>query len=227
MAPVALAALAIALVPILAWGARTGAARAQVPGAERLGIGVAAGLAGWLALTGVLAGVGALAVFDVAPPRVLLLAVSAALVGIGLTRAPLFGRVLAGVPVAWPVALQGFRLVVELVLYQGAREGLIPVQMTFEGRNFDVLTGLTGPLVLFADRLGRAGLLGWNLVGVGLLANVVGIAITSFPGPLHADWPGAPLTEPARFPFVWLPAFLVPLALFLHVVSIRQALARR
>jgi hypothetical protein len=55
---------------------------------------------------------------------------------------------------------------------------------------------------------------------------VVVTAATSMPGPLHLDWPGEPLTEVARWPMIWVPAFLAPFAVLLHVVSLRQTLAR-
>jgi len=38
--------------------------------------------------------------------------------------------------------------------------------------------------------------------------------------------PGAPLTAITSWPIVWLPAFLMPVAVFLHVVSLRQNLRR-
>jgi hypothetical protein len=73
-------------------------------------------------------------------------------------------------------------------------------------------------------RLGRAGVVLWNLAGLGLLANIVVIALRSAPGPLNAGWGGVPNTAIAEVPFVWLPAFLVPLAVLGHVVSLRQAM---
>ena len=59
-------------------------------------------------------------------------------------------------------------------------------------------------------------------MGLAVLANTVGTVGTSTPGPLHLDWPGAPLTAITSWPIVRLPAFLTPVAVFLHVVSLRQ-----
>ena len=73
--------------------------------------------------------------------------------------------------------------------------------------------------------LGRRALLAWNIIAVSLLANIVGTALTTMPGPLALDWPGPPATIVATWPFVWLPAFLVPVALFGHVLSLRQLFA--
>jgi hypothetical protein len=46
-----------------------------------------------------------------------------------------------------PVALQTFRVGVELAFWRLHTEGLAPIQITFDGRNFDALVGLTVPCV--------------------------------------------------------------------------------
>jgi hypothetical protein len=103
------------------------------------------------------------------------------------------------------------------------------VQVTFEGRNFDILVGLTAPVAawLVARRLASpAAVLCWNLAGLAVLANTIGTVATSVPGPLHLAWPGEPFTALAEWPLVWLPAFLAPLAVLLHIFSLRQTLLR-
>jgi hypothetical protein len=46
------------------------------------------------------------------------------------------------VPSHWLVFMQSFRIIVELLLLFAFMAGKLPVQMTFEGRNFDVVTGV-------------------------------------------------------------------------------------
>jgi hypothetical protein len=118
-----------------------------------------------------------------------------------------------------------FRVVVELFLWELFREGRVPVQMTFEGRNFDILVGLSAPVMAWAVARGAVSsrvLTVWNLAGLALLANIVIIANTSAPGPLHLNWQGPPSTFLAEPPWIWLPAFLVPLAFFGHFASLQQ-----
>ena len=159
-----------------------------------------------------------------------------ALGGLGLAlllgRTPAFRGLVRSTPAAWLIALQAFRIGVELVLFGFHATGRAPVQVTFEGRNLDILVGLTAPLVAWWVARGRAtpwSVIAWNILGLAVLANTVGVVATSTPGPLHFDWAGAPFTELLRWPLVWLPAFLVPLAVLLHVASLRQVvtLARR
>ena len=48
--------------------------------------------------------------------------------------------------------------------------------------------------------------------------------MTSVPGALKLVWPGEPFTEFASGRLICLPAFLAPLAVFMHVASLRQNL---
>ena len=122
-----------------------------------------------------------------------------------------------------------FRVGVELAFWRLHLGGLAPVQVTFEGRNFDALVGLTAPVVAAGIAAGGVGprvTVAWNLFGLAMLLNAIGTVATSTPGPLHLAWPGEPFTATAAWPVIWIPALLAPAAIFLHVVSIRQSLAR-
>lgn len=61
----------------------------------------------------------------------------------------------------------------------------------------------------------------WNLICLGLLLNIVVLAILSAPSPfqiLAFDQPNIAITH---FPYVWLPSVVVPIVLFSHLVAIR------
>ncbi len=122
--------------------------------------------------------------------------------------------------------LQAFRLPVELVLYWLHLASFIPVLMTFEGRNFDILAGFSAPVIgyLFFNRksIGRRSLLLWNVICLLLLINIVANAVLSAPTVFQKFAFDMPNTGVLYFPFVWLPGYLVPLALLSHLVSIRQ-----
>lgn len=185
------------------------------------------GLAAWLALTGGLAAAGLLSRFE-PPPPVLLLAVAAFAAAALLVHSRTGRHLLAHTPEPWPIALQTFRVPVEVLLFWYFAAGVVPVQMTFEGLNFDVLSGLLAPVVAWGvGRWPRAVAVGYNVLGLALLFTIVGIAVLSVPGPMRVF-----MNEPANaavgtFPFVWLPTFLVPVAFFGHVASLRQLLGRR
>jgi hypothetical protein len=183
----------------------------------------------WLVVTGMLAACGWLGDFSALPPRmaaVILPAVGLVLY-LGLTERA--DALLRRLPPHWALAAQAFRVPVEVLLWCLYAEGLIAREMTFHGANLDILTGATAPFAAWAAlRMGpraRPWLVAWNVAGLALLLNVVTWGLLSAPTPFRAFVTDPPNTVIAVFPVVWLPAFLVPCAMLLHAVSLRQLLA--
>ncbi|MGB3586367.1 MAG: hypothetical protein WBA23_07510 [Tunicatimonas sp.] len=117
------------------------------------------------------------------------------------------------------------RIPVELILYQLFEYGTIPELMTFAGRNFDILAGLTAPFVYYFGYkkkvLSRSVIIGWHVISLLLLANIVVHAILSIPFPLQQIAFDQPNIAVLTFPFVWLPGIVVPVVLFTHLVALR------
>ncbi|AEI49410.1 hypothetical protein [Runella slithyformis] len=118
------------------------------------------------------------------------------------------------------------RIGVELLLFQLFAVGQIPQAMTFEGRNWDILAGLTAPLmammVFGPKKWSPRVLLWWNIAALGLLINIVATAVLSAPLPfqqLGFEQPNVGVLKPA---FIWLPGFVVPIVLFSHLAAIRR-----
>ena len=99
--------------------------------------------------------------------------------------------------------------------------------MTFEGRNFDVIAGLTGPFIAYLFNKNRTVMIAYNFMGLALLLNIVVIAVLSIPTPFRVFMNEPANTIVAYFPIVLLPAFLVPLAYTLHFFSLKQLLAKQ
>jgi len=135
-------------------------------------------------------------------------------------------EVLRHVPVQVLTHMQVFRVFVEILLWMLFIRGALPVQMTFEGRNFDILAGLTAPVMAFFFADNRKLMIAWNLISLGLLINIVTIAIVSMPTPLRIFHNEPANTIVAEFPFIYLPTFLVPLAYGLHFLSLRKLTAK-
>ena len=195
---------------------------------RRARIGVGLGI--WLGVLAVLAGQGYFLDFQSMPPR-LTLAGLLPLVA-GLLMLPTHGtrHFLAVTPPERLIYLQSFRIVMEIILWALAVQGRAPKLMTFEGRNIDILVGLTAIPIGWMVVERRAWPVwvaaAWNVVGILILANVVIHAQLALPTPFRAF-----VTEPstaflATFPYIWLVGFLVPFALWLHAGSLVQ-LARR
>jgi hypothetical protein len=122
------------------------------------------------------------------------------------------------------------RIPVEITLFFVYTAGFIPVLMTFEGYNFDIISGITAPVVYYLvfhmKKLKTKALLIWNFLCLGLLLNVVVIAILSAETPFQKLAFDRPNTGVTYFPFVWLPGIIVPIVLLSHLVAIRQILSR-
>jgi hypothetical protein len=178
----------------------------------------------YIAIPGYLARTGALGGWDATPPPALALILGLTALTVLIVFSAIGARIADGIPLAAIVLLQSFRIAVEWVLHRLYLEGTVPMQMTWSGRNFDVVTGITGLLLGLALLRGkqapRALVLGWNVLGIALLANIVVVAVLSTPA-LHR-FPDPPNLLPGTFPWVWLPSFLVQVALGSHLLVFRR-----
>jgi hypothetical protein len=183
------------------------------------------GLGGLLALGAVLAQSGWLAQWDARPPHFFVFMTVTFAATVALAFSKLGARAADGVGWAGLIGFQVFRVPVEWVLHLLYLRGIVPSQMTFDGQNFDVLTGLTAPLFAWlaaTGRIGARGILAWNVLGLLLLANIVTIAVLSTPTPLRMYAHDPANTFVTRLPWVWLPGFLVPAALLGHLLTFRK-----
>jgi hypothetical protein len=185
------------------------------------------GLALWLVVVCATSLSGFLQDFKSVPPRLLVILAPMFIAIIVLTFNKNLKEILAQIPAKNLVRIQVFRVLVEILLWLLFLENLLPIQMTFEGRNFDVVAGATAPLAAYFLSNNRKALIVWNILGLGLLFNIVTIAILSVPGALRYFMNEPVNTIVTYFPIVLLPAFLVPLAYTLHFFSLRQLLTKQ
>ena len=117
------------------------------------------------------------------------------------------------------------RLPVEIVLMLLAIYKTIPEALTFEGRNFDIIMGLTAlPMVwlIFTRGKSKKILLWWNILGVVLLLNVVIHGVLSLPLPFQQFAFDQPNTAMLYAPYNLLPGVIVPIVMFSQLAAIRQ-----
>jgi hypothetical protein len=199
---------------------RTGASRAH---ARRATLLAAAGTAIWMGATDAAARSGIFRRWDVVPPPWGLLVLSIVGIGIVVAFGPV-GRRLLVLPLWVLVAAQAFRVPLELAMHSAYERGIMPIQMSYSGRNFDIVTGLSAIVVavlLVTSWAGRRIALIWNLLGMALLVNVVTVAILSTP--LFAYFGDQRLNTWVTYPvFVWLPCVMVLAALIGHLLIFRR-----
>jgi hypothetical protein len=182
------------------------------------------GIGAYFAFSGALAATGLLAYSGKGPPPVLAMMAVLTVTTVLVATGPAGARVAEAFPLSALVGVQAFRLPLELVMWKAAADGTMPLQMSFEGRNFDVLTGASAlvlAVVLHRKKISDSWVLAWNVLGAVLLFNIVAVAVASLPW-FHAFGPDNVNEWVLHFPFVWLPAVLVQTALFGHIVVFRK-----
>lgn len=136
------------------------------------------------------------------------------------------------IPEHWIIYFQSFRIIVEILFVLSLAQGVFNYQVTIEGYNFDLIFALSAPLIAFLvynkKVLSRKWILVWNYIGLGVLASVIILFLTSIylPGIYGSETPILPL-EAMTYPYVLIAGFLMPTAVFLHVLSILQIIKYR
>lgn len=188
-------------------------------------IGTAVALTLWMAISWWFASTGGLANFAVRPPPIAIMVIAVLTLSTVLAFSRFGLRLAEGLPMWILVLGQVFRFPLELLMHRAADEGVMPVQMSYSGWNFDIVTGLSAiPVAWLLARgfaHGRALAFAWNVVGSLLLANILIIALVSTPI-IAAFGPTRLNTWVAYPPFVWLPTVLVLCALTGHMVIFRK-----
>ena len=127
----------------------------------------------------------------------------------------------------WLIRIQGFRIITELLFWIGFKAGFVPMQMTFYWLNYDIIVGLSailGSQVFFMGQVRKPEIFIWNSFGLISILYLVIISAASLPHPNWQLFAGPAnsqfLLEP---PYIWLMGFVYPMAIVLHISSIRQA----
>ena len=166
------------------------------------------------------------------PPKIMLAGILPPLLTIVLLFSTIKGRrFIDSLPLQKLTYLHIVRIPVEIVLYWLYLHKAVPELMTFEGRNFDILAGITAPILAYFGltkaKWNHRIILVWNFICLGLLINIVVNALLSARTPIQQFAFDQPNIAIEYFPFSWLPTFIVPVVLFGHLVSIRQLWKQR
>lgn len=159
------------------------------------------------------------------PPRFILAIGPPLVLVLVLFFIPAGKRLIDAMDLKWTVLLHSVRILVEIALYWLFLYKQVPALMTFEAGNLDILVGLTAPVIWWAyskEFIGRKALIGWNLLCLISLMNALMRAMLSAPFRFQHIAFNQPTVAILYFPFVLLPAFIVPAALFCHLAIFRK-----
>jgi len=191
----------------------------QAAGRTRIGLLTLLGwalLQGWLGLSGFYQHTAEM------PPRILVWGVVPPLVFIIALFSTKSGRAsMDKLDLRTLTWLHTVRIPVEIVLWILVERQLLSPSMSVGGTNFDVLSGLTAPVVATLafrnDKVYKRILMIWNSVCLLLLVNVVVTAALAIPSPVQQHSFDQPNLAVLYSPFNLLPTVVVPLVLLAHL----------
>lgn len=178
----------------------------------------------WMLITATLAQIGFYQNTQTIPPRVFLFGVFPALFLIIFFFIFFRNNFIESLPLKILTILHIIRVPVELVLLWLSHNDQVSPLMTFEGWNFDIISGITAPIIFWLafrnNNTNRTLLIIWNLIALGLLFTIITIAFMAFPSPIQQISFAQPNLAVMYFPFIWLPAIVVPVVFFSHLASL-------
>ncbi len=181
---------------------------------------------GWLSLTGILAYSLFYTNTTAIPPRFILVIAPVLILIIILFNTKKGKLFIDKLDQKWLTILHVVRIPVEFVLLWLFVHSQVPELMTFEGYNYDILAGITAPIVFYFGyinkKLSKTILIAWNILFILFLLNIIVLALLSAPLPFQQLAFEQPNVGVLYFPFIWLPAYVVPVVMFSHFASLRQ-----
>lgn len=131
------------------------------------------------------------------------------------------------IPPSWLIYIQSFRIIVETLFVLTVAKGYLHPEVTIEGYNYDMLIGLSAPVVAYL--VFNRGLLSknvailWNYLGLAVLASVIFVFVTTiyFSSMYGISQEMLPMNF-GSYPYTLVASFLMPTAVFIHILSIVQ-----
>ncbi len=162
------------------------------------------------------------------PPRFVLFMILPAFIFIGVFLSRNRKKQwIQAIPPHWLVAYQLFRVLIETLFVYTVAVGLLHKNVTIEGYNFDMVFAFTAPIVAIityrSKKVPSVLLQIWNYTGLVVIASIIFLFNSTIYFP---EIYGSHL-EPfpsgfGMYPFVLVPGFLMPSAVFIHFLSLVQ-----
>lgn len=182
-----------------------------------------AGIIFWSMLQSFLALTGFYQITNTLPPRFILVLLPATImIVIGLL--PKYrNELIEERDRALSTLLHTVRVPVEVVLFYLFLYKMIPELMTFEGRNFDIIAGVTAPIIgllIVKKKVSNNLLVGWNAIALCLVIFILFNGILSSELPFQQFGFEQPNRAINFFPFILLPAVVVPIVIYTHLTDL-------
>ncbi|MBK8053186.1 MAG: hypothetical protein IPK35_07945 [Saprospiraceae bacterium] len=162
------------------------------------------------------------------PPRVLIFLVFPAFVFIAAFLIANRNKAwIHNIPPHWLIFCQTFRIAIESLFVLSVAKGILPEIVTIKGYNFDMIFACTAPIVGYyvvrKNLYYQSMALLWNYLGLGVIASIIFLFVTAIYFPqLYGRETSLFPKEFGLYPYPLVPGFLMPSAVFMHVLSILQ-----
>ncbi len=181
----------------------------------------------WILIQSILGFSGFYRNINLAPPRIMLFGLLPILLIFASTFLSIRGKkFIDSIDLKLLTYCHTIRVPIEIILTLLYHKGLMSVLVTFEGTNFDILSGISAPIIVFfvfrKKTVHHRALLLWNFICLILLLNVIITAVLSTPSPMQLLSLAQPNVAILSFPFNLLPSFIAPLMLYSHLIAIRK-----
>ena len=108
-----------------------------------------------------------------------------------------------------------------------ATAGILHSNVTIQGFNYDMVFAFTAPFAAFLlfqkKPYKKKFAIFWNYLGLGVIASIIFLFITTIYFPhIYGVEIDLISTDFGKYPYVLVPAFLMPSAVFIHILSIVQ-----
>ncbi|PHR27597.1 MAG: hypothetical protein COA38_13095 [Fluviicola sp.] len=135
------------------------------------------------------------------------------------------------IPENWLIVYQSFRIIVESIFVASVAQGVLNKEVTIEGYNFDMIFAYTAPVIaflLFKKIASRKLVIYWNYAGLVVISSIIFLFLSSIFYPQLFGSETMILPEAViKYPYVLVAGFLMPSAVFIHVLSIVQLSRKR
>ncbi len=187
-------------------------------------------LIAWITVTYISGKLGIFQDFSAMPPRFFLLLPTILIVLYFLMKTKHTELIVNNISIYVLIGIQSFRFFPEIFLDLSYREGLAPIQMTYHGRNLDILVAALALTILVLNKRipispKKLGVI-FSFIGLGLLINILTIAILSTPTPIRYFMNEPANTFVTEAPYIWLPTVFVSLAFWGHFILIKKLLRK-
>ena len=159
------------------------------------------------------------------PPKFVLLLIVPAFLLIGIIAVSLNKKgMLAFLPIGKATLFHTMRIIIESLFIWSVGLGILHPEVTMEGYNYDLIFGVSAIIVgflVFSKKISKGGLLLWNYLGLAMIAIIIFLFATTiyFPG-MYESRDIRINTELFTFPYTLVAGFLMPSAVFMHILSI-------